>query len=176
MQKVPTARLFPALLLSWFLPITACDAPQAGDVPTAPRLARLSGATLIHCPTSQSKAAERRLLPPGGIVVLDRHEVIVPLGALRRIADIGIQVPVSRHMRVDLTVNDQEHWQFHKLVTVTIDYSRCSDEALGRNPLSVWHIDSRTGELLEEMGSVDDRLLKQITFVTDHFSGYAIAN
>ena len=176
MQKFPTGRLFHALFLSGLLPITACDRPDGAETAYSPQLYGMSGATLLECPSSQPRAAERRILPLGGVVGVDGHAVVVPLGAILGATEIGIEVPASRHMRVELTANDEEHWQFLAPLTVTIDYSRCPASALGTTPLSVWHIDSDTGELLEEMGGVDDRLLKQITFTTDHFSGYAIAN
>ena len=78
-------------------------------------------------------------------------------------------------MLVDLRANGQEHWQFLAPLTVTIDYSRCNVGLLDP-PLTVWYVDPETGEMLEPMGGIDSRLTRTITFVTDHFSGYAIAN
>ena len=53
---------------------------------------------------------------------------------------------------------------------------RCSRTNIPRGPLSVWLVDPATGEMFENMGGVDDKLTRTVTFVTDHFSGYAIAN
>jgi hypothetical protein len=39
----------------------------------------------------------------------------------------------------------------------------------------VWHIDPLTKTFLEDMGGVDDKVARTVTFSTDHFSGYAIA-
>jgi hypothetical protein len=60
-------------------------------------------------------------------------------------------------------------------VSVAIDYSRCSAAEANKAPLSVWHIDSQTGQLLEPMGGVDDKSTHSITFTTGHLSGYAVA-
>lgn len=176
MKKVLPFRCLPALVASGLLLFTACDRPDAMEVAVAPDLSSVTGATLIECPIGEARAVEQRVLALGGVVALDGNSVVVPSGAILDAADIGIEVPASRHVRVELTANDQEHWQFQAPVTVTIDYSRCPADALGTNPLSVWLIDSVTGELLQHMGGVDDRLMKRITFETDHFSGYAIAN
>ena len=35
---------------------------------------------------------------------------------------------------------------------------------------------NRTKQPLENMGGIDNKLLKTVTFVTPHLSGYAIAN
>ena len=43
-------------------------------------------------------------------------------------------------------------------------------------PLTVWYIDSETKAPLENMGGVDEKLTRTITFVTSHLSEYAIAN
>jgi hypothetical protein len=61
-------------------------------------------------------------------------------------------------------------------VTVTIDYSRCRPNRVKKNhPLSVWHIDAATKELLEDMGGTNDPVSRTMTFSTGHFSGYSIA-
>ena len=43
-------------------------------------------------------------------------------------------------------------------------------------PLTAWHIDPVTHELLEPMVSIDNKLLHTVTFTTIHLSGYALAN
>lgn len=177
MQNIPTIRTVRAVLfLSGVLVATACDTPEASEVPTEPQLATLASATLLPCPGGETRAVTGLVRLFGGVVSLGGTRVVAPIGAVLGAAEITIGMPASEHMRVDLSVNGQEHWQFLLPVTVTIDYSRCPAEAIGEGPVSVWLIDSETGELLQNMGGIDSRLLRRITFVTDHFSGYAIAN
>ena len=176
MQKFPNRPTLRLLLLTGLVAITACDAPDGAEIVSSPLMSASAGVTLLECPSDERGSAEELILPLGGLVRLGGNEVVVPGGALVGATEISIESPSSPHMRVDLRANDQDHWQFLLPVTVTIDYSRCAAEALDGGPLSVWHIDTRTGELLENMGGIDDRLLRRITFTTDHFSGYAIAN
>ena len=44
-----------------------------------------------------------------------------------------------------------------------------------RRTLTAWYIDPTTHELLEPMCGIDNPLTRAISFWTDHFSGYAIA-
>lgn len=177
MQKFTTPRAGSAVLLTCLLGLTACDAPEFVDVPAEPRLASLEAPTLLECPVPPGRATQALILPlVGGSVTLEGNGVTVPGEALVDTTAIGIEVPASPHVRVELSADGQEHWQFQAPVSVTIDYSRCSPSAYGGKTLSVWLIDPETGALLEPMGGVDNRSARQITFETDHFSGYAIAN
>lgn len=157
------------------LSLTACDAPQRDEVPSAPQFSSVASPTLLQCPSNGEVATERQVGLIGGLVSLAGNMVLVPAEAVLGPMDIEIAVPASRHMVVELTANGQEHWQFNAPIWVTIDYSRC-DIGLLAPPVSVWHIDDTTGEPLEYMGGLDNRLLRRVTFSTDHFSGYAIAN
>lgn len=177
MQTFTTPRSGSAVLLTCLLGLTACDAPEFVDVPAEPQLTSLVAPTLLECPVAPGRAARALALPVvGGAVSLDGNSVVVPGQAVLGATEIGLEVPPSPHVRVELSAGGQEHWQFLAPVSVTIDYSRCSPSAYSGKALSVWLIDSESGAMLEPMGGVDNRLLRQITFQTDHFSGYAIAN
>ena len=78
--------------------------------------------------------------------------------------------------QIDVKANDLQTFTFAQPITVTIDYSRCASGTLLSAPLTVWHIDPSTKELLEDMHGVDDKVTHRITFTTTHFSGYAVAN
>jgi hypothetical protein len=164
------------LVLLGLTALTACDAPENTYGTSAPQLAHFSTASLVSCPSSEARSTRGRVLPIlGGVVRLGGNAVSVPAAALLGSAEIEIDVPASHHMIVELRANGHEHWQFLAPLLVTIDYSRCSIDLLDA-PVTVYHVDSETGELLEHMGGIDNRLTRTITFVTDHFSGYAIAN
>ena len=175
MQKFPLIRPGRALLLASALTVTACDVPEGTYVPSEPQLSLSATPSLVSCPSSEAREGRGRVLPFGGLVALGGNAVAVPEGAILGATEIVIEVPASQHMLVELTANDQEHWQFLAPLTVTIDYSRCPLGLLD-GPVTVYHVDPETGELLEHMGGIDNRLNRTITFTTDHFSGYAIAN
>ena len=166
-----------AVVSAVLIGLTACDAPELADLPAEPGLASLAAPSLLECPITPGRAARGLALPVlGGLVAVDGNSVLVPGNALLSATEIVVEVPAMPEVRVELTAGGQDHWQFRAPVTVTIDYSRCPSSAVAGRTLSVWLIDSHTGALLEPMGGLDDRLLRRITFVTDHFSGYAIAN
>ena len=175
MRKKSAFRVIPALLLGTVSGLTACDAPETAHSPSDAEFSTVVAPALLECPSEESQATRGRLLATGGTVTLGNNAVAIPLGALLGSAEIEIEVPASRHLVVELRANGQEHWQFLAPLTVTIDYSRCRTGLLDP-PVSVWHVDSQTGALLEHMGGIDNRLTRTVTFVTDHFSGYAIAN
>ena len=176
MQKFTNVRAIHAALLCGALGLTACDAPEASYVPVAPALTEAAASSLLSCPSVQARQASGIALPLlGGVLAVAGNSVLVPAAAISGITRITVEVPASPYMLVDLRANGQEHWQFLAPLTVTIDYSRCNVGLLDP-PLSVWHVDPETGAMLEPMVGIDSRLTRTITFVTDHFSGYAIAN
>ena len=176
MLKFSCLRALRAALAVALVLCTACDAPESGYVPVAPQLTQATGGRLLTCPASTSREARGVVLPLlGGALRVGGTTVGIPGAALTGMTEIEIEVPASPYLLVNLRANGQEHWQFLAPLVVTIDYSRCPI-GLFDGPVTVWHIDSETGELLEPMGGLDNRLTRTITFVTDHFSGYAIAN
>ena len=154
--------------------IVGCS--ESASEPVAGDPAYAIGSALVECPSTTSYETSGSVLPLGGSVSLRGHSVALPLGAVIAPASIGIAEPASRYMLIDLSANGEDHWQFQAPITVTISYARCSRANIDKGPLSVWLVDPATGELLENMGGVDDKLTRTITFQTDHFSGYAIAN
>ena len=153
----------------------ACNESQVEDAGLEPSFTSHSP-QLVECPSSTSYETSDSVLPLGGAVSLRGHSVSLPLGAVLTPTTISIEEPASRFMMIDLGANGQDHFQFQAPVTVTISYARCSRANIEKAPLSVWLVDPATGELLAHMGGVDNKLTRTITFETDHFSGYAIAN
>jgi hypothetical protein len=158
--------------------VTACSepttAPESADVP--PTLNETPGATgLLECRRTFFDITWGLLGPLGGLLSLDGHTLMVPAGALDRFAFVTLRTPSTRFVEVEARVNGQDHFQFNKPVTVVLDYSRCPDWRIGPEPLTVWQIDPDTKAFIRDMGGVDDRAARKISFTTDHFSGYAIA-
>lgn len=130
---------------------------------------------LIACPTTQTVTNSGVLGVLGGTVTAAGSSITLPLGAVVGPTLIRVTVPTSSYMEIDVTANDLLSFLFQKPVTVTIDYSRCPVSTTQGKALTVWHIDTETKALLQNMNAVNDPVARRITFTTDHLSGYAIA-
>jgi hypothetical protein len=134
-----------------------------------------SSPTLLSCPSSQTQFASGLISLDGGKLSLGGTSVTIPTGALLGPTTVELTIPAGQYMEVDLTVNNGQHITFQQPVVVTIDYSRCSRAETLWKFLSVWNIDPSTKALLQNMGGLDNKLTQSITFITPHFSGFAIA-
>lgn len=130
----------------------------------------------MECPNNGTFSQTALVTPLGGTVSVGGMSIAIPAGALLSDAEVTVTVPSSRFLEVDISVAGSEHFLFEVPVVVTLSYARCSRSNLGWTPLSAWYIDSETKEPLEAMPSVDNKLLRTVTFTTGHLSGYAIAN
>ena len=154
---------------------TACSDASGPD--TDLREAQLrAGPSLIECPTSSTASATGLVTPLlGGTVAVGNTAIVVPIGAVLEPVDIRVTVPASRFVETEIVAGSADHYLFSKTVIVSIDYSRCERDDIRLRRLTAWHIDPVTKQLLAPMGGVDDKLLRRVTFLTDHLSGYAIA-
>lgn len=164
-------------VLAAFLGLSGgCSDDRPTDPGARPQLADAAAVSLVSCPTGETRAASAHVPPQGVALGLGRHQVSLPDGAVADTTLVTLEVPASQHLRVELRANEHEHYQFMAPLTVTLDYGRCSMKEIEKGALSVWLLDDSTGALLQNMGGHDDRPSRTITFTTDHFSGYAIAN
>ena len=171
-----------ALLL---LGVSCSDAPTAPSPATpspADSSSKLLGLPifgsspkLLYCPSSETQTTSAVIGSLGGTLSLLGTSVTIPGGALLGDTEVDLTLPAGQYMEVDLSVNNGQHISFLQPVVVTIDYSRCNRWSTLFKALSVWNIDQDTKALLENMGGVDNKLTQSITFVTPHFSGFAIA-
>jgi hypothetical protein len=135
-----------------------------------------SNPALIQCPAPQATTSSAVIGMLGGVLNLGAASISIPAGALLQSSIVTVTVPASPYVEVDITIDGAEHFLFELPVVVTISYARCSPGAFLFTPLSAWHIDSETNALLENMGGIDNKLTRTVTFVTGHLSGYAVAN
>lgn len=161
------------------LGLAACSDSGA---PTAPsgssKFLGLGGSpssSLIECSSSETQSATSVIGLLGGTISVGGTSVVFPEGVLDN-STVELTVPASKYVEINVTVDGQPHFLFSAPVVVTIDYSRCTRNDLFSKTLSVWNIDPDSKALLEDMGGLDDKLTQTITFTTDHFSGYAIAD
>ena len=132
--------------------------------------------SLLECPTNQTLTTTTLVGLLGGTVQLGATSVTIPSGALTAPTLIQLTIPASRYMEIDVSAVGFASFVFQQPVTVTIDYSRCTRSNIDQETLQVWHIDTTTKQLLENMGGTDDKTSQSITFTTGHLSGYAVAN
>ncbi len=158
--------------------LTACSEPTTAptfDEP-APSLSGTQTASgLLECRRTLFDVTWGLVGPLGGLISLDGHSISVPPLALDRVVLVALRTPSTRFVEVEARVNGRDHFEFGQPVTVTLDYSRCQPWQIGPEPLTVWQIDPDTKEFIRDMGGVDDRANRRISFTTDHFSGYAVA-
>lgn len=135
------------------------------------------GPNLIQCPTSQTTTTSAVIGVLGGVLDLGgAASITIPAGALLQSSLVTVTVPQSPYVKVDITVDSAPHFLFELPVVVTISYARCPSGSFLFTPLSAWYINSETNQLLENMGGIDNKLTRTVTFITGHLSGYAVAN
>jgi hypothetical protein len=157
--------------------LTACSEPTSAPRldESQPNLNETSASGLLVCPQSSFDFAWSIIGPLGGLLTLNGNQVIIAPQSLLSLAFVTIRQPISPYVEIQVRVNGREHWEFAQPVTVVLDYSRCPESSLPPGPLTAWQIDPLTNEFIEDMHGVDDRAARTVTFTTDHFSGYAVA-
>lgn len=136
-----------------------------------------SAPRLVECPTNETQTTTAQIGVDGGVLQLGGTIVTIPVDALLGDTEFTLTVPASRYVevRIEAEGHEDQRFDFELPVVVTVDYSRCSRSNILRAPLTAWYIDDVTKQLLEEMVSIDNKLLQRVTFTSDHLSTYAIA-
>ncbi|MBA3892021.1 MAG: hypothetical protein H0X64_15995 [Gemmatimonadaceae bacterium] len=168
-------------LASMLVVATSCGEPTAPAAgPGVPEVGSMSAAaprpTLVACQSSAAVSAQGTIGLLGGSVSAGGTTIVIPPGAVLFPQTFDVTVPASRLMEVQVTAVGHDRFQFLLPVLVTIDYSRCRGNSSVLAHLSVYYIDDSTKALLALMAGTDDKVAQRYTFVTDHLSGYAIAN
>ena len=165
------------------LALASCDSSQVTGVEAAPVAAndgKLLGLPILphklYCPTSTSASTTAEIGPLGGVISVAGTSINVPLGALLNTVTMTVTVPASNYMEIEIHVEGVDHFLFELPTTVTVSYARCSGVWLLTPPLTAWYINSDTKALIAPMPSVDNRLLRTVTFTTDHLTGFILAN
>lgn len=169
-----TGRLAALVLAAATLAACADAHDPAALSPDAPAFAS-SGPVLVECPVDHEISTTGTADATGGSIRLENHELALPVLAITSPTEFRLAAPVSNYMEVDIGAKGESGFTFNKPVSITIDYSRCSRSNIDKAPLSVWHIDADSKALLEDMGGVDDKENRTVTFQTDHLSHFSIA-
>lgn len=175
MKASNSLQLVAAIGLATFV---ACAAPDiTGTDDRAAVDALLSASSkLIECKTDETHSTSGVIGIAGGVLSTGGVTITIPPDALLSDVVVNLTVPASKYVETDISIEGTDHFEFELPVTVAMSYSRCTRTDINLQSLSAWYIDSNTKQLLAKMPSVDDKLLRTVTFTTDHLSGYAIAN
>ena len=178
-------RILPAVAVAVLLAVVLAG---CGDSPTDPSSARvprrllrgaeLEAVQLLSCPANDTQLDALGVVSFwGGEIEGAETHVSVPLAAVDEYTGIAVSMPASPYFEVRFNANGGEHYEFDVPITVTMDYSRCSDSAIRSHAaLRVVYVDDETKLPLEDMGGVVDSVARTITFQTGHFSSYVIAD
>jgi hypothetical protein len=162
--------------IATFFAISACSDPAGTDrLAPADLEAATYGHTLIECPVNEQKSASATLDARGGTLRLDGHQLTLPLVAVSAPTAFTLAAPVSNYMEIRIRAGGHDDFAFDRPATITIDYSRCTRSNIDKAELSVWKIDPVTKTLIQNMGGVDDKEARTITFQTGTLSTWSIA-
>lgn len=138
--------------------------------PTQPGAALLGGpVSLLFC--SPSKAAEASALigPSGGTLLVGRHSLTVPAGALSEPVLITATVPASSVNQVDF---EPEGLEFRQPARLTLSYGNCV--FTGLLPKKIVYTTDLLA-ILQILPSFDNAVSRSVSADIGHFSRYAVA-
>ena len=168
-----------ALTVGALLSCSEPTAPANSGTPDEPSEFWFFGGSpeLVECPTSQTQSTSTVIGVLGGLIQLAGATVSIPEGALLGDTRFTVTIPASRfvELRVHAEGHEDQRFDFRLPVVVTMDYSRCTRSNILSAPLTVWYVDDDSKELLEKMVTIDNKLTRDVIFITDHLSTYAIA-
>ena len=135
-----------------------------------------SGPRLLSCPNYVPQVGTLIADPLlGGTLTLGGNTLSIPAGAVSSVTTFLVTIPVSQYAEVDVVADGLTSFLFNTPVTITIDYSRCTNPKASTRTLEAWHINTVTNALLEDMNGTDNKATRKVTFTTGHLSGYALA-
>lgn len=170
------------------LTLGACDEPSAlGPTDRAPEVEITTpfldvvgmsamGIVPMACRTDEPIVGTGTVTAGGGNIMAGPHRVDVPAGAVTTATEITMIVPPSEYMVIDMRANGREHFEFAAPISISLDYSECDEALLSEGDPSAWYIADGSGLPVEEMPVVEVIDGSRVTFSTDHFSVYMLAN
>ena len=123
----------------------------------------------VRCEPLPRAETRKTVGPKGGTLHVGPHELVIPKGALSEDVQITAKTEMGAHREVEF----QPHGlQFQMPVVLKLSYDRC----LVPEGQGVEVVYTENGNrIVERHASSDDKALKKVEALTDHFSGYAIA-
>lgn len=131
---------------------------------------------LLVCPTADAASESEVIGPEGGTIGARGTSITIPPGAVPEPTLFELVVPASPYLRVDIRAAGADHYEFLAPATISINYARCPSDAVPpAAKLQGVHVDGATGQVLQEMGGMNDRSGHKVSFPTWHLSGYIVA-
>src|ERR1051325_3752010 len=131
--------------------------PAATSQPPSARSDLQSSPQLLACPSTETQQTTGVIGLLGGVLSLGGTNVQIPFGAVLQPTLFQIVVPQSQYMEVDVHAVGLTSFLFHQPVDITIDYSRCGDDAVPSGAqLQGVYIDPASHTVLQEMGGTND--------------------
>lgn len=170
--------LFTACLLTSCSTVDAPTGPAAAaarhDVASAENL-QLPIVTpllrgLLACTPQPYRRTVQVVGPAGGTIVVGKHSLVIPAGALGAPVTITAEAPADSVASVRF---QPEGLQFGKPATLTLDYSNCPAGRLQILKRVAYTTDGL--DILSYLLSQDNLLRMQVSAGLEHFSRYAVA-
>lgn len=151
------------------------DAPTSAATAQTFSLSRVGAQhDLLSCAGGDDDAKSVATIgPKGGTISLGGFVMVVPRGAVLDTTTFVMKVPQAKVLKVKIRARGEQHFTFEKPVTITLDYSRCTN--VPADP-TAWYVDEDTNSELEQMPGQNDAAAQSFTLQTGHLSGYALAN
>ncbi|MFN2397324.1 MAG: hypothetical protein ABR543_01575 [Gemmatimonadaceae bacterium] len=127
---------------------------------------------LLSCQAQPYLRVEKVIGPAGGTLVIGKHQLVVPPGALESRVRIRAERPSDRVVSVRLHPEGLE-FDDDNPARLTLDYNHC---ALGHNliPKRIAYTTERL-RIISLLKSVDNLLRRRVSAELEHFSRYAVA-
>ena len=156
--------------------LTSCSTMDSTTAPTAAaavpdatlKLPLLSG--LLVCERQPYAITQQLIGPAGGTLMIGKHQLVIPAGALGRPTLITGEAPADFVSSVRF---QPEGLQFLRPATLTLDYSSCPAARLQILKRVAYTTDSL--DILSFLLSRDNLLLMRVSADLQHFSRYAVA-
>jgi hypothetical protein len=126
-------------------------------------------AELLRCEPQQRAVVAKTIGPKGGEIRVGRHRLVIPEGALGANVEITATQPAGALVKVEF---EPHGLQFAKPVTVGLSYEHC---ILPVDYVGTVVYLGNGNQIADYQPSDDDADAKEVSGLTDHFSGYAVA-
>ena len=125
---------------------------------------------LLTCRVDETATATRTIGPAGGTIVVGRHSLYIPAGALAGNVEITATAPAGDHVAVEFAPHGL---RFERNTVLRLSYADCG--LVRALLLKIAYVDADGATILEILPSLPDLWRQQVIGTTDHFSSYMLA-
>lgn len=125
---------------------------------------------LLACRVDESASTTQVVGPEGGTIVVGRHSLHIPSGALQEQVEITATAPAGDRVELQLLPHGL---RFERRTVLRMSYAECG--AVRGLLLRIAYVDDDRRTILEVLPSVVNLLRREVYGTTDHFSSYMLA-